>query len=110
MLRKAGGKTALAALHKMIAAGSFAGRALALSVVAEVAGHHAVDTLGLVLDTGQPPERLAAVRLLGDLRYMKNGRQAATSAPTGLFCGGTQRTALVIRQSTSSTPSSGRAA
>src|SRR5260370_29452384 len=39
----------------------------------------------------------------------KNGRQALISAGSGLFCGGTQRTALLIRQSTSLKPSSGRA-
>jgi hypothetical protein len=33
----------------------------------------------------------------------------AISAPTGLFSGGTQRTALVIAVPTSSKPSSGRA-
>ena len=36
-------------------------------------------------------------------------RQALTSSPSGRFSGGTQRTALVIRQSTSSRPSSGAA-
>ena len=39
----------------------------------------------------------------------RNGRQVLISAGSGLFCGGTQRTALPIRQSTSVSPSSGRA-
>ena len=39
----------------------------------------------------------------------RNGRQVPISAGVGLFCGGTQRTALVIMQSTSVRPSSGRA-
>ena len=38
-----------------------------------------------------------------------NRRHVAISPPTGLFSGGTQRTAWVIRQSTSSRPSSGDA-
>ena len=40
---------------------------------------------------------------------IRNCRQVLISAGSGLFCGGTQRTALLIRQSTSRNPSSGRA-
>ena len=36
-------------------------------------------------------------------------RQVAISAGVGLFSGGTQRTALLMRQSINSSPSSGRA-
>ena len=39
----------------------------------------------------------------------RNCRQVLISIGSGLFCGGTQRTALLIRQSTSVSPSSGRA-
>ena len=39
----------------------------------------------------------------------RKSRQVLISAGVGLFSGGTQRTALVMRQSTSSSPSSGRA-
>ena len=41
--------------------------------------------------------------------FTRNCRQVLISAGNGLFCGGTQRTALLIRQSTSFSPSSGRA-
>ena len=40
---------------------------------------------------------------------VRNCRQVLISAPTGLFSGGTQRTALVIAVPTSVSPSSGRA-
>jgi hypothetical protein len=39
----------------------------------------------------------------------RNCRQVLISIGNGLFCGGTHRTALLIRQSTSLSPSSGRA-
>jgi hypothetical protein len=39
----------------------------------------------------------------------RKARQVLISAPTGLFSGGTQRTALVTAAPTSSSPSSGRA-
>jgi hypothetical protein len=43
------------------------------------------------------------------MRDIRNWRQVLISTPTGLFCGGTQRTALVTMQSNSASPSSGRA-
>ncbi len=40
---------------------------------------------------------------------LRNPRQVLISSPTGLFSGGTQRTALVIAVPTRRRPSSGRA-
>ena len=46
----------------------------------------------------------------GRSRASRNGRQVPISAGDGLFCGGTQRTAFAIRQSSSASPSAGSAA
>ena len=58
----------------------------------------------------RPSARMATRRGIAAMRLARNGRQVPISAGVGLFSGGTQRTALVIMQSTSVSPSSGRAA
>ena len=60
---------------------------------------------------GNPPERDDGAQLAASRRWSlpRNERQVLISAGVGLFSGGTQRTALVMRASTSVSPSSGRA-
>ena len=55
---------------------------------------------------GDPAERHDRAQVRHGLRSSRsrNCRQVLISAGTGLFCGGTQRTALAIRQSTSLQP------
>ena len=63
---------------------------------------------GVMGDGAKDQDCLDAVELR-ELGRQKR-RQVAISAAAGLFCGGTQRTALAIRARRSTRPSSGRAA
>ena len=58
----------------------------------------------------RPRQTTARSRGSAAMRATRNGRQVAISAGVGLFCGGTQRTALETRQSVSASPSAGSAA
>ena len=56
-----------------------------------------------------PPNATMHFRLgIAAISSARKGRQALISGPVGLFCGGTQRTPLVSRQSRNSSPSSAR--
>ncbi len=57
----------------------------------------------------RPSATMARRFFISAIRAIRNCRQVLISTGSGLFCGGTQCTALPIRQSTSLSPSSGRA-
>ena len=60
-------------------------------------------------DMGNKPDEIEVTFGIAAMVGARNDRQVLISAGSGLFCGGTQRTALLMRQSTSVSPSSVRA-
>ena len=71
LLQHAGGRTALAALKASLAQGGWTDRREAMEVAMELGGHHAIDAVADVLQKGPTEEKLAALKLLGNQRYVK---------------------------------------
>jgi len=64
-----------------------------------------------VLSWAMRPSATTAARFgISAIVALRKSRHSLISVPTGLFSGGTQRTALVMRVSCRARPSSGRAA
>ncbi len=79
LLRQVGGKTALNALTPILKKPG-QHRMEAMHVAMELGGHHAIDIVAPVLENGSSQERLAAIRLIGDLRYVRAARRRALEA------------------------------
>ncbi len=77
-----GGKTALKALAPILRKPGGA-RIEAMHVAMDIAGHYAIEVIAPVLQNGSPQEKLQALRLVGDPRYVKAAPRKAleTIAP-----------------------------
>ena len=77
-----GGKSALKALTPLLKRPG-GPRMEAMHVAMEIGGHYAIEIVAPVLDNGSIQERLAALRLIGDIRYVKAAPRKAleTLAP-----------------------------
>ena len=75
-----GGKTVLRILGDMIGEPGFSGRKEAVEVVVKVAGPYAVPTLRNAISVGPLPDKIHALRFLGDPRYMSRDIPGAVRA------------------------------
>jgi twitching motility protein PilT len=80
VLRQIGGRTALEAIEASLPGGGWTSRTEAMELAAELGGHYAIEVLTKLLGIGSPQEKLMAVRLLADPRYVKARRRAALEA------------------------------
>ena len=80
LLQHAGGRTALGALKVSLGQGGWGDRREAMEVAMELGGHHAIDAVGGVLLRGPTEEKLAALLLLGNQRYVKAALRDARAA------------------------------
>ncbi len=80
VLTKVGGKKVLQIVGKMIEERDFIGRSEALDLIMPLAGFHAIGSLKAALNLGKPPEKLKALRYLGDPKYMLKAPSAALRA------------------------------
>ena len=80
LLMGGGGRTALNELSAALDTAGWTSRQEAMEVAMKLGGHHAIPILGRVVNAGSTEEALAALRLLGDLRFVKAARRAAAEA------------------------------
>lgn len=80
VLRKVGGKTALQMLTELVQDASCPGRLEAIDALVPMAGHHAAGALAMVVVSGKPPERIHALKYLGDPRFMAKATSTAVRA------------------------------
>jgi twitching motility protein PilT len=76
-LKEVGGKTVLAILTKMVAEKDFPGRIEAMDLVVPMAGSHSLTMLKEVIKAGKPPEKVRALKYMGDPKVM--GKAASTA-------------------------------
>lgn len=70
VLKLVAGKTVFQTLSDLVAIESFPGRIEATDVLAQSAGHYAIPALQSVLAIGKRPEKLHALKYLGDPKYV----------------------------------------
>jgi len=80
VLRQVGGKTVLHSLITLVQEKDFPGRNEAMEVALPMAGHHSIDLLSNVLESGTIPEKITALKFLGDSKYMHKSPKAALKA------------------------------
>ena len=79
LLRQVGGKTALTALTPLLRKQGVP-RMEAMHVAMELGGHYAIEVVAPVLGNGTPQERLQAIRLIGDPRFVRAAPRKAIEA------------------------------
>ncbi|MDD5308608.1 MAG: PilT/PilU family type 4a pilus ATPase [Deltaproteobacteria bacterium] len=80
VIKQVGGKTALQTIAKLSEDKDFAGRLEAMDAAVAVAGHHAIPVLQIALDVGKPPEKIKALKYLGDPQIMSRASSVALKA------------------------------
>ncbi len=80
VIKEVGGKTVLEVLGALVEQPGFPGRVEAMDAALPVAGHYATDLLQSVVKWGSPPEKLRALKYLGDRHYMAKAMPRALKA------------------------------
>jgi twitching motility protein PilT len=79
-LKKVAGKSTVQIISKMISEKDFAGRSESMDLIMPMTGHHSAVVLKSVLEVGNQPEKLKALKYLGDVRFMGKAPSAALRA------------------------------
>ena len=82
VLKQVGGKSAFESLALLVRQPAFAGRVEAMDVILPKAGHHAIPLLDAVLRSGTPPEKLHALKYVGDRRFVGKDLAGALAVAT----------------------------
>lgn len=80
ILRQVGGKTVLKTLTSLVQERDFKGRSEAMEVALPIAGHHCIELLSHILETGNLSEKTRALKHLGNPQYMGKSPKAALKA------------------------------
>jgi len=80
VLTKVGGRKTLQAVAGLLRKQGWSSRVEAMEVAMEIGGHHAIESIAPVVRIGTLEDKLAALSLLGNERYVKSGRRAAMAA------------------------------
>jgi len=105
LLTAGGGRTALAEIRSALRGGGWTSRVEAMDAAAKLGGHHAIPVFARVVNEAPTDDVLHALRLLGDLRYMKSSRRAAFEAiEPALYSRHAKVAAAAMRAMASSAP------
>jgi twitching motility protein PilT len=85
VLRKIGGKTVFQLLSDRLGETEFAGRVEAIDVLAQTAGHYAIPSLQHAIAAGKVPEKLHALKYLGDPKFVGKDTTTALKVLTGVL-------------------------